>query len=134
MTLTIVVAVAFILHGLAHLSGFMAAFTGRAAGFSTRPWLLSPNVTVHSGIGRVFGLLWLVAALALAGSGLALLLGWAVWPWLPMAGAIISLMAIAPWWRTVPPGAKAGAVFDLLILLALLPGWREQVMAMVGAG
>ena len=132
MILKYLVVAAFILHGLAHLSGFVAAFTSRDAGFSPKPWLFSSGVTLHSGLGRVFGVLWLVAALALASAGLALLLGWAVWPWLPIAGAIFSLLVIAPWWNTVPPGAKAGAVFDLIILVALLPGWREQVMTLLG--
>ncbi len=132
MILKYLVVAAFILHGLAHLSGFIAAFTSRDTGFSPKPWLFSPNVTIHSAIGKLFGVLWLVAAIALAGSGLALLLGWAVWPWLPIAGAIVSLLVVAPWWNTVPPGAKAGAVFDLIILVALLPGWREQVMTLIG--
>jgi DNA-binding transcriptional LysR family regulator len=131
MILKYFVAAALILHGLAHLSGFVAAFTSRDTGFSPKPWLFSPNVTIHSAIGRVFGLLWLVAAVALAGAGLALLLGWAVWPWLPIAGAIVSLLVIATWWNTVPPGARLGAVFDLIILVALLPGWREQVMTLI---
>jgi hypothetical protein len=132
MILNYIVVAAFILHGLAHLSGFVAAFTSRDTGFSPNSWLFSPNVTIHSAIGKLFGLLWLVAAVALAGSGLALLLGWAVWPWLPIAGAVLSLLVIVPWWNTVPPGAKAGAVFDLLILLALIPGWRGQVMTLLG--
>jgi hypothetical protein len=41
---------------------------------------------------------------------------------------LISLLVIAPWWNTVPPGAA----FDLLVLLALIPGWRQEVMARLG--
>ena len=132
MILKLVVAAALILHGLAHMSGFVAAFTARDVGFSARSWLFSSGVTMHSTIGKLFGVLWLVAALALIGSGLALLVEWQVWPWLPVAGAAISLLAITPWWNTVPPGAKAGAAFDLIILIALLPGWSESVMALLG--
>jgi hypothetical protein len=68
----------------------------------------------------------------LIGAGVALLVEWEVWPWLPVVGAAISLLVITPWWNTVPPGAKAGVVFDLIILLALLPGWRGPVMALLG--
>jgi hypothetical protein len=132
MILKLVVAAAFMLHGLAHLSGFITAFTSRDVGFSPKPWLFSASVTMHSGTGKMFGVLWLLAAVALIGSGLALLVEWGVWPWLPIAGAAISLLAITPWWNTVPPGAKAGVVFDLMILLALLPGWRGSVMALLG--
>jgi hypothetical protein len=114
------------------LGGFVNAFPSRATDCSTKPWLFSAEAAMHSAIGRVFGVVWLVAAVVLVGSGLTLLLGWAVWPWLPIVGAVISLLVIVPWWNTVPPGAKAGAIFDLLILLALVPGWRAQVMAFLG--
>lgn len=33
--------------------------------------------------------------------------------------AVISLVAIVPWWNTVPPGAKVGAAFDILLIVAL---------------
>jgi hypothetical protein len=29
----------------------------------------------------------------------------------------------------VPPGAWAGAVFDLVIMVALLPPWSERIVA-----
>ena len=53
-------------------------------------------------------------------------------PWLPIGGALVSLLAIIPWWNTVMPGAKAGGLFDLITVIALLPPWREQVMAYLG--
>ena len=132
MILTYFVAAAFIMHGFAHLSGFAAAFTKRDLGFTNKPWLFSPGVTLQSPVGKVFGIIWLVAAIALVGSGIALLTrqGWL--PGLPIGGALMSLLAIISWWNTVVPGAKAGALFDLITLIALLPPWREQVMAYLG--
>jgi hypothetical protein len=44
----------------------------------------------------------------------------------------MSLLAIIPWWNTVVPGAKVGALFDLITVIALLPPWREQLMAYLG--
>jgi hypothetical protein len=49
MILKLVVAAALILHGLAHLSGFVAAFTSRDAGFSPKPWLLSSGAASGRG-------------------------------------------------------------------------------------
>jgi hypothetical protein len=45
-----------------------------------------------------------------------------------MAGAVVSLLAIVPWWNTVVPGAKAGALLDLVILAALLSPCKEQIV------
>jgi hypothetical protein len=119
---------AFSLHGLAHLSGFLAGWTNRNVGFSPKPWLFSHTTLLKGWVGRLFGVLWLIAAAALVGSGLDLFLraGW--WPALPIAGAMLSLLVILPWWNTVPPGARAGAVFDLLVLAALLPPWRAGLL------
>ncbi len=124
-----IVIAAFILHGLAHMSGFMASWTKNSAGFADRPWVLSTDVTLHSGMGHVFGLLWLVAAICSvgAGVGLALLQPW--WPMLAITQAVVSLIVIVPWWNTVVPGAKVGAAFDVIVLLALLLPWREQIVA-----
>ena len=126
--LSIILIAAFLMHGLAHLSGFFAAWTRRDAGFSQNPWLFSKGLMLKSNLGRVFGLLWLVAAIVLVWSGLSLLFRTGMWPLLPITGALLSLLVIVPWWNTIPPGAKVGAIFDLLILLALLPPWREQIL------
>jgi len=67
-----------------------------------------------------------------AQKGISLLARLGALPWLPIGGALMSLLAIIPWWNTVVPGAKAGALFDLITLIALLPPWRERVMAYLG--
>ena len=126
--LRIFLAFVIAMHGLAHFSGVAAAWSRADAGFQNNPWLFSRAVTLKSPLGRFFGLVWLLAALVLAGAGLALVFAPAAWPGLPVAGALLSLLAILPWWRSVPPGAKAGALLDLLILAALLPPWGEQVL------
>jgi hypothetical protein len=45
--------------------------------------------------------------------------------------AVVSLIVIVPWWNTVVAGAKAGAAFDGLVLIALSLPWRESVIAAV---
>ena len=132
MFLHYLISIVFIMHGLAHLSGMMAAFTARDVGFSNKPWLFSKGVMLRNPIGKLFGLVWLAAAITLVGSGLGLLFHWGGWPALPIAGSILSLIAIVPWWNTVVPGAKAGAAFDGLMLIGLVAPWSEQVMTALG--
>jgi hypothetical protein len=132
MILHYLVTAAFIMHGLAHISGFIAAWTSNANGFNKNPWILSKSITLHTPVGKLFGLLWLAAMIALVFSGLGLLFWPSVWPVLPVVGAILSLGVIIPWWNTVVPGAKVGAVFDLLTLVALIFPWNQQVMAALG--
>ncbi len=71
----------------------------------------------------------MAAALGLVGAGLGLLFGQAWWPTLAIAAAAVSLVAIVPWLTVVPPGAWAGVVFDLVIMVALLPPWSERIVA-----
>lgn len=128
-----VVAIVLLAHGVGHIMGFMASWTYVPMGFTDRPWLLSDAVTVHSIVGRVFGLLWLVAMGAFL-VGVYGLIGHQTW-WRPLliAAALISLFVILPWWNTVTPGSKIGAaVVDVVVLIALLPPWGEQVAQTLG--
>ena len=125
----IIVAIGLIAHGLAHLSGFVAAWTVADVGFSTRWMFLSSELSLHSSVGKLFGLLWLAAAATLGAAGGGLL--WQRFWGVPLAlvGALISLAVILPWWNTVPPGAKLGALFDLLVLVVLLSPLKSAVVA-----
>ena len=126
------VAFPWIMHGLAHLSGFLASWTGSSVGFPDRPWLFSSNITLQTPVGKLFGLLWLVAGIGIVGSGVGFLTGRPWWPALAMAAAGVSLLVILPWWRSIPPGAWAGAVFDILVLVVLWLPLKERLLAMTG--
>jgi hypothetical protein len=132
MMIRFLVAFPWIMHGLAHLSGFLASWTGGSFGFPERPWLFSSNVTLQSPVGKLFGLLWLVAGAGIVGSGIGFLTGKAWWPMLAMVSAGVSLVVILPWWRAVPPGAWAGAVFDLLVLVVLQLPLKDRLLGMAG--
>lgn len=123
-----VLAFALFMHGLAHLSGFFAAWTKADVGYPDRPWVLAKTVTLKSPIGRFFGLLWLVAAFALASSRFGLAFGQGWWWMTAMFGSAVSLFVILPWLLSVPPGAWAGAVFDVVILLVLILPWKDRVL------
>ncbi|UCH10630.1 MAG: hypothetical protein JSU61_01675 [Fidelibacterota bacterium] len=128
-----VFAIPLIAHGLAHISGFIASWTPASAGYPIdRPWLLSADITLTSPVGKAFGLLWLVAALGLAGSGLGLIFRQEWWPNLATMAAVISLVVIVPWWRTVPTGAWVGAAFDMLVIILLTTPLKARILDLVG--
>ena len=122
-------AVAFLLimHGLAHITGLLGAWTSSQE-FSDKHWLFSKGVTMRSTVGRAFSLLWFLALICLVGAGLGLLFQQVWWPTLAVAGAATSLVAIVPWLTAVPPGAWAGALFDVLIIAALVSPWRDAII------
>ncbi len=117
--LRFLLAAPLFVHGLAHISGFLASWTSSDAGFTDRPWIFSSGVGMHSPLGRIFGLMWLVAVIGMvaAAAGLVLRQDW--WLSLAIAAAALSLVVILPWWNSVPPGARIGAAFDLLVILVL---------------
>lgn len=119
------------MHGLAHFSGFLASWTSIDAGFPNNPWIISGGVKLRSSLGRIFGLLWLIAMLGLVGSAFGLVFQQAWWPILAIVSSIISLFVIVPWWNSVPPGAKFGALFDLLVIIMLLSPFQQSLIELV---
>lgn len=122
-----VAAVALIAHGLANIAGLVAAWTNNASGFTGQPWLLSNGVTLQSGLGRAFGLVWLISTVALVGAEVGLVLHQDWWRAPALAGSIVSAAAIFPWWNAVPPGARFGGLFDLLVIVVLLSPLGDQL-------
>lgn len=126
--LKVVFAFLLVMHGLAHITGLLGHWTSGPSGFPDGPWLFSTGVTARSAVGRAWGLLWLLALVGLVGAGLGLGFKQAWWPSLALAAAVVSLVAIVPWLKVVPPGAWAGALLDLLIVLALVSPWAERIV------
>lgn len=129
--LKFVFALPMIGHGLAHISGFLASWTSIDAGYSPKPWIFSPGITLAGPVGRFFGLLWLAASIVLLSSGFGIIFLQNWWPTFALYGAIISLIVIVPWWNTVPPGAKIGAVFDVIVLVIVLTPLKEKVIGLI---
>ena len=114
------VAFPLIMHGLANLGGVIAFLSNTLAGFTDQPWIFSKTIKMHSLVGRLFGLLWLLSVMGLVVSGLGILLRQNWWETLTILSCAISMIAITSWWRTVPPGARFGAIFDLAVIIVLL--------------
>jgi hypothetical protein len=122
-----------IMHGLAHLGGFLASWVADRAGFSDRPWILSQQVQLQTPVGRALSPVWLVALVGLAGSGVGAILRQGWWLGLATAAGGISLAAIVLWWRAVPLGAKLGAALDVMILIVSVLPLGERIIALVNA-
>jgi hypothetical protein len=108
------------MHGLANISGAVAFLTNVQVGFFDHPWVFSNIVKMRSLIGRLFGLLWLLSVIGLVASGLGIIFQQDWWRTMAILACAVSMIAIIPWWKTVPPGARFGAIFDLLVIVVLL--------------
>lgn len=122
---------ALAIHGLAHFSGFLAAWTSRDAGFSRKPWIFSDALELNRGAGRYFGLVWLFASVAFVAAAAGVLTGQSWWTDLATVASIASLVVIVPWWNTVPSGAWVGAFFDALVLILFILPVGERVLEFI---
>jgi len=114
------IAIILAIHGLIHLLGFVTAWEFAEVNELEDSTLFS--LDPGSGPAQAFGLLWLLAALALvvAAVGLVWQAGWTG----RMVGiaAAVSLVVTVVWWTD----AWIGAVISAVVLAAVLAGPRLQ--------
>jgi len=115
-----ILAFPLIMHGLANIAGVVAFLTNKQTGFFDKSWIFSNNVKMHSLVGRLFGLLWLLSVIGLIASGLGVILQQDWWRMSAILSCALSFIAIVPWWKTVPPGTHFGAIFDLIVIIVLM--------------
>ena len=125
--LNYILAIPLIAHGLANLAGVIAAWTGNPSGFTDSPLLLSSSITLQTGIGRAFSLIWLLSTVVLVGAGIGVATHQNWWRSAAIMGAAFSMVAIVPWWNAVPPGARFGALFDLIVIVLLVSPWGWEL-------
>jgi len=122
-----IAAFPLVMHGLANIGGVVAFLTKSQAGFVDRPWIFCQNVKMHSLIGRIFGLVWLLSVVGLIASGFGIVFQQDWWQTLAILLCAVSLIAIVPWWKSVPPGARFGAIFDVLVIVVLLSSLGQTI-------
>ena len=127
----IIIAIPLITHGVAHISDFIAAWASGGKELSPKPWIFPSDFTLSRTGIRAYALLWLFAALCFACAGLAILFGQVWFPTIAIIGAVLSLLAIVPWWNTVQFSAKTGAIFDMIVLLVLFSPLREKLIELL---
>ena len=96
--------------------------------------MLRTRITDFFGIERPIvqgGLMWiaraeLVSAVSNAG-GIGFIQEAAWGQAAALAGCALSLFSIVPWWRSVAPGAKFGAIFDVLAIIFLLTPFAGRI-------
>jgi len=120
-----------VMHGIGHITGFLTAWTKIPMGFSDQPWIFTKSVRMNSPIGKVFGMVWLVAMICFLIAAFGLFTGQPYWMDFAVVAAICSLCVILPWARTVVPGALyGGTLANLFILVMAFGPWKESFLAL----
>ena len=112
-------SILFLLHGIAHLPGFLASW--RLMEVENVPYgtsIVGGAVDVGDTGIRVVGVLWLLVALACVVAGVAGLRGTPGWPTLALSAVTFSsLLCIIGW-----PAARIGLALDVVLLAVLFFG------------
>lgn len=128
----LIAVIVLVLHGLGHVMAPQAAFAPPGA-FPRGAQAALTGMTIGSTAGRALSLLWLIPLVGfLLGSyGLWVDASW----WRPVLGvsAVVSIVAVLPWWSVMPTFSYLGALaVDALVLIALLTPWGDQVIRSFG--
>ncbi len=116
----VLLVVMLCLHGITHIIWFMAAWTKVDVGVRDGPWILPGNVTIRSPIGRVLGLLALVALVVFLVAAGALLLQLPGWRSVANIGVFLSYGAVVPWLRQSPGSWALTTVAANIVIMFLL--------------
>lgn len=117
------IAALFIIHGVAHLVGFVVPW--RIATLEETPYkttVLNGKVDVGDAGIRAIGVLWLITAAAFLVCGVAVAIQTEWWHWVAIGATLISFdLTILGW-----PESRIGVVINVLIVLLLIGsalGW-----------
>ena len=125
----ILVIVFLIMHGIGHVIWFLGAWTSIRVGMKDGPWILPGNVIIRSPLGRLWGLLALLALIYLEAAAVALLGQSASWRQMTYVGVIVSLVAVTPWLRQSPGSTPINAILaDMALLFVLALPLSEELL------
>ncbi len=119
MAVNFLIPVFLVLHGLAHLVGFVGAFR-LVPQIVPQSSVFAGHVSIREATAKVFGVLWLLCAVsfAVAAAGAAFRTTW--WASLALGIAPVSLVLSVVFW----PEARLGVPINLLIItIMLFSGW-----------
>jgi hypothetical protein len=124
----ITIALFILAHGFGHSIWFLSSRAHGDGLVDEWPWALPGRVTISSPIGRLFGLLAMVAAVGFVIGAFGLFYQQAWWR-LPIQSApVISAVAVLPWAGRSPGSTVPNAVLGDVALLALaLQPWSAQL-------
>lgn len=118
--LRILVAILLLMHGLTHVLWFLASWTSVRTGVGDGPWLLPGDVTIRSPIGKVQGLLALVAVAVFGTAAMLLFADLPGWTTVANLGVFISIAAVLPWVRQAPGSWGITTVLADIVVMFLL--------------
>ncbi len=114
--LSIIVAIALILHGLVHLMGTVTYMKlGTVQGLTYKTTLLGGRWNLGENGIAIYGALWAVPAIGFIAAAVALLAGWDWYRPMLTGVAVFSLALTAMDWKA----AFAGVILNIIILVWL---------------
>ncbi len=118
MILKFVAIFILFIHGLGHSMGMMPGWTQGQKALVGTPWL----IPFESGFAKFWGFVWLTVVIMYMVTVVGMLLksGW--WPGWLIAATILSIIAILPWWNTLPWTTRIGALAVDVVTLYLMWG------------
>ncbi len=124
-----VLASALVLHGLAHITGFLAFWTDLQLGFSSRPSVFSNQLVIHSDAAKMLSIFWVLALVGFVATVYGLLTDKSWWHKLALLTSAVSLLAVIPWLTVAPMFMVFGVVAVDITLLALLSfRWGDDLL------
>jgi hypothetical protein len=131
MPIKLIAVLVLAAHGIGHVMAPQAAFLPPGALPRDAQGLLA-GTTIASGAGRAMSLLWLVPLVGFVVASYGL---WTDAPWwrpLMAVSAVVSIVAILPWWNVMPAFSYLGALaVDVMVLVALASPWGDRVLRSV---
>jgi hypothetical protein len=133
MFLKILVALLLVAHGLGHVMAPQSAFAAPGAFPRSASAVLGPRLTIVSRGGKALSLLWLIPLVGFVLGTYGLWTGQGWWRPVLIVSAVVSLVAVLPWWNVMPRFSYLGALAaDVLVLVGAFTPWGADVAKAFG--
>lgn len=122
--MSIILGLALLAHGTAHLVGFFGPFGLLPGNAAYRPALFDGRIAVTSITAKLLGSVWLATAVAFAIASVAVWLR-ASW-WLPYTGAVAAVSLVLS--AVCYPDSKLGIPLNLSLLVFLVAAYHAGAL------
>jgi hypothetical protein len=119
-------------HGIGHLTGPLFSNGVKIGGMSDGPWVLSRTQMMAGKVGKAWSAFWIAALVLFVVSSVGAFMGESWWRDWAVIGAVVSIVAMVPWWNSILIGAKAGVLLNIAILLVVPFGWGQGIVDFFG--
>ena len=115
-------------HGIGHLTGPLASFGVKMKGTSDNAWLLPGGYKMTSSVGKLWSVFWIASMVLFLISSAGAFMGEVWWRDWAVIGALVSIVAMVPWWNSLLFGAKLGVLLNIAILVVVPFSWGEGII------